>query len=184
MLYAAQALTRFIEAVEEADQQGDELTKNFIKEFEEAHLEAQYGVDRRIAVLERFKGEIEFLKQQKNKIEKYMKAVKNLEANLKEDTKYIMEANPGFKYRGELGRLALQRSPEKVEIDLDTETKYLSNCIPEESESLKNIPDEFLVKTVILQLNREAIKAYLSKEGAVLPWARTIQDKHIRIYRA
>ncbi len=178
--YASRAMTNIYDLIESSE----DLEEYLIAEFRSASLDLAEAVDRRIAVMKRFKSEIGHLTELKTEIEGYLATVKKADVRLKEHTMFIMTANEQLTYKGNLGRLALQNSPVRVEFTFPVETKTISNCISDAVLLELDVPEKYITKHVHYSINREAVKTYLNQSPKVsLPWARLMQGQHIRIRR-
>lgn len=176
---AAQNLATLMEVI---DNNGD-LEAAIIRLFSDARLDVASAVDRRICFFDIGERNAEALRDISRK---YAQAAKQLEDALeavKRKTLEIMKGLPEMPYKGDLGRLSVQKnSSASCNILIETKKVSFANALDlDDIEDLKINPGYYEERTYYV-LILEKIKAAL-EAGHDIPWAELKRGEHLRVYR-
>lgn len=183
----AQAQTdfaRICQAIDEAEDLDDVL----IQTFQERQLARVDAVDRRVLVDGHFKREIAGTRETIKYLRGYLKALEENHEKFKERTKdliEVMKADPDMPPlpKGELGSLTIAKSGTSVDLEVKPSSFSCSNTLSPEQVKMYEIPEKFLRRREVIELDTKAVKAGL-EAGEEYPWAR-LKDNgtHLRVNR-
>lgn len=179
MQIAAANLEQICNAIDES-----ELNDSLSKIFHEGRLDLSAAVDRRICFFDLAEERIATLKRLRDEFSQAAKRMEFALERVKEGTISIMESYEDFSYRGELGKLRLQKNPSaRLEFQgTKVSTHTISNVIDALDIQKHAIDGEYFeTRRYFVLLNdkiREAIES-----GKEIPWAKLQRGKHIRIQR-
>ena len=148
--------------------------------FENGKLALADAVDRRIALLHVVKGLAAEAKSAKEEWSSRVYQLNKIEESIKARTKEAMKIDPELPYKGTIGKLALQKSPAKLVLDVATYDERLPNVLNPIDLKERVFPTEVVEKHIYYTLNKAKVKEML-KKGEKFLWARLVQDDHVRV---
>lgn len=179
MAIAAQNLERICEAIDEG-----ELNEALQSLFTDTRLDLVDAIDRRIYFLELAKDRVKTLKRLRDEFSEAAKRVEYAVERVKEGTKQIMETYPDLPYKGDLGRLRIQKnSAAKISLpEIKTTEASVRNVIDVYDIRKHEIGEEYYevhsYYTLLIDEIKKAIEA-----GEEIPWAKLDRGSHLRISR-
>lgn len=112
-----------------------------------------------------------------------METATKLRDRVKEQTLSIIDANKQITFQGNLGKLASQNnSSAKLICDIQLTSKTLSNLIDPASETMLDIPAEYVKAVTVMMLDTDKLKQDLAL-GKEVPFARLEKGTHLRVRR-
>lgn len=138
------------------------------------------AVDRRIAFLQIKDATTAYLKSMYTRFKERASMLEDLTARLKEDTKHIIESNPGVPLKGKTGAFRLHKNPSKVSYVFERKDITIHNAVPIETLEFFSVPSRYTKEFHIFALDTNAIKKDLD-DGVQMDWAKPEQGSHVRI---
>lgn len=175
---AAQNLATLMEAIDNGN-----LEEAVLKLFDDQRLALSASVDRRICFFDICEKHIESLNDIANKYKVTAKQLETVLETVKKRTVEIMNSIPDTPYKGDLGRLTIQKnaSPSCM-ILLNTQKKSINHAVDAQDIEKHKIRDEFYdvhtYYSLVIDKIRKAIEA-----GEDIPWAVLQKGEHLRISR-
>lgn len=182
--WAASELSRLCELVDE--QEDADIDEALVAQFHETSLAVKEAVDRRILFWKFVESQIPMAKEMEQLWRKRRKALESIFEKFKENTKAIMEANPGLPYQGEHGKLSLRNNPDKLKLSFETEIREVTmrNVVSLAVLDQHRVPAKYVTKVELYTIDKESLKKDLQAAGG---WfddfdaASLDKGKHVRV---
>lgn len=172
------ATRHLIELMERIDN-ADDLTTELINEFSSAKIDVSEAIDRRRYVMNECETRIDAAKKMVVEIKDHIKRLEKVQDKIKYSTMCAMQLNPDMTYQDSLGRkIQIKSSQPKLEIDLDTKTTSVSNCLNTSLMARDDIV-EYVEPRTYYVLNTEKVKKDL-QEGKQISWAKLTQSEYLK----
>ncbi len=152
---------------------GEELSTALVTVFNETRLDLAEAVDRRIAFDTWIKGAIVTTKKAKNAYALRMKRLKMMHKAFVEHTKLTILAHPDLPYRGELGRISVQKNAAKLLL------AFGKSAITPDMIRTFGIDESYLKAEVVYSIDTDKVKADL-KAGKEILWAAVTKGTQVR----
>jgi len=141
--------------------------------FRETRLDLADAVDRRIVFFELLKAQIEAARSARNAWDVRKQELEEMLATLKAKTQEIIEEHPDLPYQGRFGKLAVQKSPPKVE------TVWGDRELSPEIIQAFGVESRYVIQETHYKLDTRLVKSDLER-GVPLAWASIGQGRHLR----
>lgn len=165
-------------------EEGANLDDALVAEFNGAQLSISEALDRRKALLHFLKSDIECFKLAENDLATQRKIRERMCERLKEDTKKIIEENPGIPYVDSFGRKVQVVNNGQPKLVLNkalalTASKTVSNIIDFEQAEFFGIDKKYLKLQSFVTLDTATLKNDMIA-GLTCAWAELEYNKQLR----
>lgn len=175
---AVQNLATLMEAIDDGN-----LDEAVIRLFTDQRLDLSSAVDRRICFFDICEKHVESLKDIARQYQKTAKALENALESVQKQTTEIMKGNPDVPYKGDLGRLQVQKNASpSCTILFETTKESSSNVVDAADINKYGIDEKFYEARTHYVLVLDKIKKAL-EAGENIPWAELKRGEHLRVYR-
>ncbi len=174
---AVQNLATLMEAIDNG-----KLDEAVVKLFNDQRLDLSSAVDRRICFFDICEKHIESLKDIARKYQTTASGLENVLETVKKNTQEIITKNTDLPYKGDLGRLSVQKNAASCQIHLEMKKVSLVNALDIDDIEKYEIPEEFYDERTYYVLVIDRIKKAL-ESGEEIKWAELKRGEHLRVYR-
>lgn len=150
-----------------------------IPEFQELVAQRRDTIDYRAATIKNIKACQERLELYKKAVDKKLKAIKNLEKNLRANTLDTIQAF-GTPFKGNYAELKAAKTRGKIDIGIDLKKATISNIIELDDYLATDIPDDCITKSIYYTVDKEKLSKLL-REGLEIKDAKIIENYSLRI---
>jgi len=177
-----EAANELVEVCREIEAEPETIAEALLARFanSEAHLSA--SIDRRKAFMSQLKAMKEHGKNEKKAIDRAIKRLEEIEAELKAMTLSVMRDKPDIRFRDSKGQpLSLCKAKRSLKVDYGS-TLSLTGVLPgfdREDYSGPGIPHYFIKSMTVYMLDKDAI-AFALDNGEKLDWARFETTEYVR----
>jgi hypothetical protein len=176
--WAATALTTLSQQIED----GLDVDAAIVRTFEDAKLSVTEAIDRRKAFKSYLLMMIDRCKAAKAEVNDRQKFFERTLERLTEQTKRVIEENPGVPYTDSLGAKVsvVKNGQPRLELKIPLAvSKSISSVVDHEQCEFFGVDRKYLKTVSYLVLDTEAVKNDL-KSGAILEWAELIWGSQLR----
>lgn len=172
------ATRHLIELMERIDS-ADDLTTELINEFSSAKLDVTDAIDRRKYVMAECETRIDAAKKMIKEVKDHVKRLEKVQQKIKYSTLCAMQLNPDMTYQDSIGRkLLIQKSPPKLEVELETENLSVSNCLNPNLIFREDVIPYVQSRTYYV-LDTAKVKSDL-ESGKEIVWAKLTQSEYLK----
>lgn len=176
--WAASFATTLAQQIEE----GADLDQALIEEFKGAEVSIAEAIDRRKALVSYCDMMIDRCKAAKNECGDQQKKFERIKERVKEDTKKVIEENPGVPYVDSIGRKVqvVNNGTPKLKLNLPlTGSKNVGHILDQTTIEMFVINPKYIKKVSFLTLDVELLKNDL-RDGFNCDWAELEFNKQLR----
>lgn len=164
---AAQTLSAICDAVDESPNIDEVLTRT----FNDAQLQLEAEVDKRIAFDMWSKNQLDAAKEGYRYFRERAASLEEVRTRFKERMTQAMLANPNLPFRGRLGKVSCVENPKGVDYTFGDRT------LDESVIDFFAIPAEYVKTKISYEIDHQKVKADLAA-GKELGWAKPAAPKH------
>jgi hypothetical protein len=174
---AAADLSALADLIEEENVEPDAA---LLQVFGELKALQAAAVDRNFLFNQYLRSQIELAKDMVNNWKHRRDVMTNVMERHKERLKLALEQNPKVPFKGQHGRIALQKSPDAMNLAIPTVKKTFELIADDDIEGLsKEMCQKYFPQILVRTVNKEKIKNDL-KAGVDVPFAHLKQTNHVR----
>lgn len=178
MALAAQNLATLMEAIDEG-----RLDEAIVNVFNDTRLDVAAAVDRRICFFDFGEKNAETMRDIARKYQTAAKQLENALETLRQKTIEIMKQAQDVPYKGDLGRLQIQKNTSpSVKVLFEMEKKSIANAVDAQDIEQYGIDEKFYDVHTYYSLVLDRIKRSI-EAGEDIKWATLTRGEHLRIYR-
>lgn len=175
---AALDFAAVLNQIEELD--GD-IDQAILSTFGELKVGLADAVDRRIYFLQFLESQIEHVEKMEKAWKHRRQVLENLNTRIKDSTKQtIVAAEGSLKLKGNLGELAVQKSPPSVRYMFESSRRSFE-VVTDDMVSKYKIPAKYLQHVELLQLNKTLVKEELLAGNELEFAVLERNNSHVRI---